>query len=192
MFKEIEYYKTIVNIKDKPENGLPEFAFAGRSNVGKSSLLNAIFQRRNIARVSKDQGKTRTINYFLINKRFYCVDLPGYGFAKVSKTEQNKWKKMIESYLLNNQSLKNLFLLIDSRHDLMLLDKQMIEWIDFIKLPYTIVLSKTDKLKKNELARKIHYFKEYIPDDKIFVFSVKNKKSIENLQRYIFSLFNSL
>ena len=160
MFRDVQFYKTIVKIEDKPASNLPEFAFAGRSNVGKSSLLNAIFQRRNLAKVSKEQGKTRTINYFIVDNNFFCVDLPGYGFARVSKNEQVKWKSMIESYLLENRQLINLFLLIDARHDLMANDKQMIEWINYIKIPYTLVLSKTDKIKRKEVRNRINSLKD--------------------------------
>ena len=132
-----------------PETGKPEFAFLGRSNVGKSSLINSLMQRKNYARTSSDPGKTQTINYYNINDALYLVDLPGYGYAKVSKTTRQKWGRMIERYLLSSSSLRLVFLLIDSRHAPTEDDRLMLAWLLYNSIPTAIVATKADKLKKS-------------------------------------------
>lgn len=139
--------------KQLPNEGMPEIAFVGRSNVGKSSLINRLLGVKRLALISSTPGKTRKINLFVINKRLLFVDLPGYGYAKVSKRERAGWQQMIEGYLLGSKQLKLLVQLIDSRHGMMTNDHQMTEWLQFQKLPYLPVLTKADKLKKNDLAR---------------------------------------
>ena len=132
-----------------PENNMPEYAFIGRSNVGKSSLINSLMKRKNYARTSSDPGKTQTINYYNINDSLYLVDLPGYGYAKVSKTVRQKWGRMIERYLLSSSSLRLVFLLIDSRHAPTEDDRLMLEWLLYNSIPTAIVATKVDKLKKS-------------------------------------------
>jgi GTP-binding protein len=143
-----EFVKSIVRAADGPRDGLPQVAFVGRSNVGKSSLLNTLLGRRGLAKTSSTPGKTRTINFFLVDRAFYCVDLPGYGYAKVSKAEQQAWRDRIEGYLLNTPSLRGVVLLLDSRHAPTPLDQQMWAWLAHHRLPVIVALTKSDKLAR--------------------------------------------
>ncbi len=136
-----------------PANTLPELAFAGRSNVGKSSLINKLLNRKSLARTSSQPGKTRTINFYRINQAFYFVDLPGYGYAKVSKEIKEKWGRMIERYLQTSAQLKNIFLLLDIRHAPTENDRQMYAWIRAQGLEPVLILTKADKIKRNQLAK---------------------------------------
>ena len=158
IIKNTTFIKSIVETKDKPNIRLPEFAFAGRSNVGKSSLINSLTNRKNIAKVSKQPGKTRTINFFLINEVCYLVDLPGYGFAKVSPQEKQSWGKMIEKYIINNADLKSLFVLIDAYTGPQKNDIQLIDWIYHINAPFQVICTKTDRISKNSIHKKISEF----------------------------------
>ena len=137
-------------LNDRPAFALPEIAVVGRSNVGKSSLINTVFQRRHLAKISSTPGKTRLMNYFSVDNIFYLVDLPGYGYAKVSKSEQKKWKEMIENFFTCNQSLILTLLLIDSRHNIMENDRLMISWLDTFQIPFVIIMTKKDKLSNNK------------------------------------------
>ena len=130
---------------------IPHFVFAGKSNVGKSSLLNKMLNRKNLAKTSQTPGKTRLINYFLINDNMFFVDVPGYGYAKVSKTERKGWGELIESYLSQTPYIAMVFQLIDIRHDPGEHDQQMIEWLQFQKIPFRILLTKADKLSRNKI-----------------------------------------
>jgi len=131
----------------------PEFAFIGRSNVGKSSLLNMLTQRKNLAKTSSTPGKTQTINHFLINKKWYLVDLPGYGYATVSKSTKAGWTEMIESYFKERENLYCTFILIDSRLDPQKNDIEFINWLGGLGVPIALVLTKVDKIKQAELAQ---------------------------------------
>ena len=134
-----------------PHNLLPEVAFAGKSNVGKSTCINAIMQRKSLARTSSQPGKTQTINFSNINSEIYLVDLPGYGYAKTSRTESQKWGDMIERYLTESEMLRLIFLLVDIRHDPGEHDKQMFDWIEYIGLQPIVICTKSDKLKKTQV-----------------------------------------
>ncbi len=177
-FSHTSFTKSITKLDQRPHPLLLEYAFLGRSNVGKSSLLNAVFNRKNLVKVSSTPGKTQLINYFNVDDKFYCVDLPGYGYAKLPQAQKAKWEAMLENYLLNNEQLRFLYLLIDARHKLQNSDLEMIEWMNHFKLPYKIILSKTDKLTKNEFNKQFLYFKKSLPSLEIFPFSVKNKAYI--------------
>ncbi len=142
-----EFVKSVVKIEDLPKDNFPEIAFVGRSNVGKSSLLNALM-KKNLAYTSATPGKTREINYFRINQKFYFVDLPGYGYAKVSKAEQLRWKPLLEAYLQNRPQLNLCLLLVDARHPNLENDKQMAEFLYFYGRRFAVALTKVDKLKK--------------------------------------------
>lgn len=131
----------------------PEFAFIGRSNVGKSSLLNMLVQRKKLAKTSTKPGKTQTINHFLINKNWYLVDLPGYGYAGVSRTMRKGWGKMLDSYFRSRENLYCTFVLLDSRHELQHIDGDFIHWLGSLKMPLALVLTKTDKLTKAQLVQ---------------------------------------
>lgn len=138
-----------------PKRPIPHFVFAGRSNVGKSSLLNKILNRKTLAKTSATPGKTRLLNFFLINDQFYFVDIPGYGYAKVSKTMREDWANLIEDYLSNSPYLATIFQLIDIRHDPHPSDIELLQWLAFRQLPHRIVLTKADKLSKNQVAKQI-------------------------------------
>lgn len=148
--------ETVCGITSKfPKTELPEIAFAGKSNVGKSSLINALMQRKSLARTSSQPGKTQTINYYNVNKEIYFVDLPGYGYAKVSKTEKEKWGKMIEKYLNTSTSLKRVYLLVDIRHEPSANDKLMYEWICSNGFEPVIIATKLDKINRSQKDKQI-------------------------------------
>jgi len=143
------------NISQCPVADKPEFAFIGRSNVGKSTLINMLTGRNKLARVSQTPGKTQLINYFKINETWYLVDLPGYGYAKVSKTSRAKWQKMIRTYLIKRMNLQCTFVLIDSRVPPQKIDIDFINWLGEMLIPFVIVYTKTDKLKPEEIEENI-------------------------------------
>ncbi len=145
-----------------PRDGLLQIAFAGRSNVGKSSLLNSLLNRRKLALVSKTPGKTRTINFYLINGKFYFVDLPGYGYAKVAKSAKGAWRPLIEQYLRDNPRLACLVCLIDLRHGLTALDFELLEWVTAFAIPVVVVGTKADKLSGNERAAQLRACKKQL------------------------------
>ena len=167
-----------------PENTLPEVAFAGKSNVGKSSLINALMNRKAYARTSSQPGKTQTINFYNINKELYYVDLPGYGYAKVSLEAKEKWGKMIERYLHTSQTLKAVFLLIDIRHDPSANDKLMYDWIVNNGYNPIIIATKLDKLKRSQVQKNIKAIKDGLklrPGSKIIPFSAETKQGKDEI-----------
>ena len=143
-----------------PETKLPEIAFAGKSNVGKSSLINALINRKSLARTSSQPGKTQTINFYNVNKELYFVDLPGYGYAKVSMEEQAKWGVLIEKYLQTSKQLRAVFLLIDIRHEVKAHDKEMYDWIRYNGYEPVIIATKADKISRNQLAKQMKVIRE--------------------------------
>jgi len=145
------FVKGVVNVAGLPSDALPEVAFAGRSNVGKSSLLNALVGQKALARTSNTPGRTREVNYFLLDESAYLVDLPGYGYARAAKTEVAGWNKLIQDYLRGRASLRRVFLLIDARHGLKESDKPTLELMDTSAVSYQAVLTKADKVKAGEL-----------------------------------------
>ncbi len=167
-----------------PENIHPEIAFAGRSNVGKSSLINALMNRKSLARTSSQPGKTQTINYYNINDEMYLVDLPGYGYAKASKTEQEKWGKMIEKYLTTSKQLRAIFLLIDIRHDPTANDRQMYDWVVYQGFEPIIVATKLDKIKRSQKDKQLKAIRTGLgaPSDIMMVpFSAQTKQGREEI-----------
>ena len=142
-----------------PAPNKPEFAFIGRSNVGKSSLINMLTSRKSLAKISGKPGKTRLINHFLINEEWYLVDLPGFGYAKIAKKEREKWEKFLRTYILKRENLYNLFVLIDSRHNPQPIDLEFMEWLGLSQIPFAIIFTKTDKLKPEELEVNIKNYK---------------------------------
>ncbi len=162
--------------KDFPPEDLREVVFVGRSNVGKSSLINMI-AGRSIARVSKEPGRTRMINYFVLDEKVYLVDVPGYGFARVPPRERQKWKRMMENYFSKREgNIKILFLLIDSKVGPQRLDQEMIEWIRWMGVPYAVVLTKVDKARQKDLGKTISKLKELSPEARIILTSAREGK----------------
>ena len=167
-----------------PDTGRPEIAFAGKSNVGKSSLINGLLNRKALARTSSQPGKTQTINFYNVNDFMYLVDLPGYGYAKVPETEKAKWGKMIERYLRNSQTLKAVFLLIDIRHDPSANDKLMYDWIVNNGYNPIIIATKLDKLKRSQVQKNIKAIKDGLklrPGSKIIPFSAETKQGKDEI-----------
>lgn len=153
-----------------PEKGFPEVAFAGRSNVGKSSLINSMLNRKALARISGTPGKTRTINFYNINDELYMVDLPGYGYAKVSKEEKEKWGEMIEGYITNREMLKLVVLLVDIRHEPTQDDKLMFKWMKATGNQAVVVATKADKLSRNQMFKSIAIIKKSLQIEKEDIF----------------------
>lgn len=167
-----------------PENTLPEIAFAGKSNVGKSSLINALMNRKALARTSATPGKTQTINFYNINEQLYLVDLPGYGYAKVSAKEKEKWGKLIERYLHGSKQLKAIFLLIDIRHDPSANDQMMYRWIVEQGFQPIIIATKLDKLKRSQIDKHLKAVRQglgVLPGTKIVGFSSVTKQGREEI-----------
>lgn len=159
--------ETVCGITSKlPVNTLPEIAFAGKSNVGKSSLINTIMKRKSYARTSATPGKTQTLNFYNINKEIYLVDLPGYGYAKISKTEKEKWGTMIENYLYNSDMLRAVFLLVDIRHEPGLNDIQMFDWVKYVGYDPIVIATKSDKLKRSQIDKHIKMIRTGLNADK--------------------------
>ena len=148
--KNIDFIGSYPSVRDCPRIYKPEFAFIGRSNVGKSSLVNMLCKRNHLARVSKQPGKTQLINYFLIDKEWYLVDLPGYGYAKVSKKTRVKWEKMVKDYLRTRATISCIFMLLDLNVELQQIDLEFINWMGSHGLPFVLVYTKADRLKENE------------------------------------------
>lgn len=167
-----------------PDNKLPEIAFAGKSNVGKSSLINGLMNRKSLARTSSQPGKTQTINFYNINQLMYLVDLPGYGYAKVSESEKKKWGKMIENYLHVSKQLKAVFLLIDIRHEPSANDKMMYEWIVYQGYDPIIIATKLDKLKRSQVPKALKTVKEGLklkPNTTVIPFSAVTKQGRDEI-----------
>ncbi|MCC8030047.1 MAG: ribosome biogenesis GTP-binding protein YihA/YsxC [Lachnospiraceae bacterium] len=167
-----------------PQNTKPEIAFAGKSNVGKSSLINTLVNRKALARTSGQPGKTQTINFYNVNDALYLTDLPGYGFAKVPQREKEKWGKMIENYLHSSGQLRAVFLLIDIRHDPSSNDKTMYEWILYQGFHPIIIATKLDKIKKNRLPKQLKAIRTGLGADeatRIIPFSAKTKQGREEI-----------
>lgn len=177
--------ETVCGITSKlPVNTLPEIAFAGKSNVGKSSLINGLINRKNYARTSSEPGKTQTINFYNVNEQLYFVDLPGYGYAKVSQTSREKWGKMIEKYLNQSNQLKLVFLLVDIRHEPSANDIQMYEWICYQGFRPVIIATKSDKLSRNQIVKQTSVIRKTLglkSEDILIPFSAVNKSGRDEI-----------
>ncbi len=171
-----------------PDTDKPEVAFAGKSNVGKSSLINGLMNRKSLARTSSQPGKTQTINYYNINQTMYLVDLPGYGYAKVSVKEKEKWGRMVENYLHSSRQLKAVFLLIDIRHEPSANDKQMYEWVAYQGYDPIIIATKLDKIKRSQVPKHLKMIKEGLklkPQTPILPYSALTKQGREEIWNFM-------
>lgn len=176
-----------------PDNQMPEIAFAGKSNVGKSSLINGLLNRKSLARTSSAPGKTQTINFYNVNKELYFVDLPGYGYAKVSRETQEKWGVMIEKYLKTSGQLKAVLLLIDIRHEPSANDRNMYEWINFNGYKPIIIATKLDKINRSQIQKHIKMLKNglnVLPDTTVIPFSATTKQGRDKILELISSMIS--
>jgi GTP-binding protein len=180
-----EFVKSAFNKSHWTTDNLPEIAFLGRSNVGKSSLINSLLGRKGLARTSNTPGRTQSINFFLINESFYFVDLPGYGFAKVSKQMRSDWGKMAEEYLAERDELRLSIQLVDSRHNPTALDLQLNEWLKFYAKNHVVVATKADKLSNNQLSKNLRQTGEAFPESKVIAYSSVTGKGKDALWQEI-------
>lgn len=190
VIKTAEFVKSSQKWQDCPEPMMAEYAFIGRSNVGKSSLINAMMNHKDLAKTSQTPGKTQLINHFLVNESWFLTDLPGYGYAKVSKSLRKDFEKLITNYILNRQNLVNLFVLIDSRLAPQKIDLEFMEWCGESNVPFAIVFTKVDKLKPGAADRNVEAYKtellktwEDLPD--IYVTSAEKKTGTDNILKFI-------
>lgn len=174
-----------VGVKEEqyPKTGLPEIAFAGKSNVGKSSLINGLLRRKALARTSSQPGKTQTINFYQVEEAVYFVDLPGYGYAKVSKSERERWAKMIDDYLHTRQTLLQVVLLVDGRHEPSANDVQMMEWIRSFGYQPLVIATKMDKIGKQQQAKNLKIIRQTLSlkAEELFPFSAPDKKGADEI-----------
>lgn len=174
-----------------PENACAEFAFAGKSNVGKSSLINGLMNRKSLARTSSQPGKTQTVNFYLINKELYFVDLPGYGYAKAAVEVKEKWGKMVERYLKGTKMLKTVFLLVDIRHEPSKNDKTMYDWIVYNGYRPVVIATKLDKINRSQIQKHVKMLRAGLgmdKDDVLIPFSAQTKQGREEIWEFIETL----
>ncbi|MBS1573469.1 MAG: YihA family ribosome biogenesis GTP-binding protein [Bacteroidetes bacterium] len=190
VIKTVEFVKSSEKWQNCPEPTLAEYAFIGRSNVGKSSLINAMMNRKDLAKTSQTPGKTQLINHFIVNEKWYLTDLPGYGYAKVSKVQRKDFEKLITNYILNRKNLVNLFVLVDARHNPQKIDLEFMEWCGESGVPFSIVFTKADKLKTSVLTKNIEEYKnellkfwEELPQ--CFVTSAEKKEGCDDILQLI-------
>ena len=190
IIKSAEFVISNTDVKKCPASTLPEYACIGRSNVGKSSLINMLTQRKGLAMTSQKPGKTQLINHFLINNEWHLVDLPGYGFARVGQSNRERLKSIIEDYILEREQLTNLFILLDCRHEPQKIDLEFIEWAGENGVPFALVFTKADKLSKGKLASNIEAYKQTLLESweelpPIFITSSEAKEGRDELLNYI-------
>ncbi len=178
------------DVEKAPQEALPEYAFIGRSNVGKSSLINMLTNRKKLAKTSSTPGKTQLINHFKINDNWFLVDLPGYGYAKTSKSKRNKFQKLITDYFLKRKNMVNAFVLVDARHLPQKIDLEFMRWLGENGIPFSIVFTKADKLSSNELGKnlkkyKLKFLQEWESMPKTFVTSATSKLGKDEILNYI-------
>jgi GTP-binding protein len=190
IFKSAEFVVSSAEYKKCPPGNRPEYAFIGRSNVGKSSLINMLANHKNLAKISSKPGKTQLINHFLIDNKWYLVDLPGYGWSKVSKQTKKQWHGMITDYLLNRENLYLLFVLIDSRHPPQSIDVEFLRWVGEKGIPLAIIMTKSDKGSKNKILTNKRLLENTLKQDwdpipRIFLSSALNKSGKVEISDYI-------
>ena len=197
MIKSAEFVISNSDVRKCPQDNKPEYAFIGRSNVGKSSLINMLTDKKKLAMTSATPGKTLLINHFLINKEWYLVDLPGYGYAKRSKSQNDKLQEIISGYILGREQMTSLFVLIDCRHEPQKIDLEFIEWLGENGIPFSIVFTKADKLTRTALASNIASYKRRLLEEweelpPIFITSAESKAGRDELLQYINDINSNL
>jgi len=187
MFKQAEFIKSVYKLEDLPPPEYPEIAVLGRSNAGKSSFINALTNQKKLARVSSTPGFTQALNFFLVDRKFYLVDLPGYGYAKAPKEVYKNWRFLIEGYLRSPRDFRLLFLIFDLRKTPDDLDRALIEFVEYLKIPYALLLNKIDTLSREEqISRKEDYLKELriSKEIEVFLISCKERWGFEPLRAF--------
>lgn len=185
---DVDLVMSAVDPKQYPKTGYPEIGFLGRSNVGKSSLTNVLINRRDYAHTSGQPGKTQTLNFYEVNRSLYFVDVPGYGYAKVSKTEREKWANMIETYLTQRETLHGVISLIDGRHEPTEFDLQMRDWLEYYNIPVLYVATKVDKIPKSKFKHQETVLRNKLqlrPDEELVMFSAKTKVGKDQIWNWI-------
>lgn len=195
MFEKVQFERSVFSLNDRPKKSLPEIILCGRSNVGKSSFINSLFRQKHLAKTSSSPGKTRSINYYNIDDKFYLIDLPGYGYAKTSQKERAYWGKLISDFIFNSTNIQLAYHLIDSRHKPTELDVQLHELLIEAKIPQIILLTKADKLKQSEFKKEVdvikNFFPEFIKGENLFFHSsikATGRKEIASILNRLFYL----
>ena len=193
MFKDIHFIKSVYDLSALPKSELPQLILCGRSNVGKSSFINSIFNRKSLAKTSSTPGKTRSINFYNVEDLFFLVDLPGFGYAQTSLKEREKWGKLISKYIIETERIKHAFHLVDCRYEPTGLDIQLNTWLKNAKKNYTVILNKVDKLKQSQINKTISstlsFFPELELNNNLFLYSSSTGKWKKPLQKRITELF---
>lgn len=193
MIYNISFKKSIYDLNELQEQSLPQLILCGRSNVGKSSFINSIFERKGIAKTSSTPGKTRSLNFYNVDDIFYVTDLPGFGYAKISKHEREKWNRIISGYILKTKNIKHSFHIIDIRHDPTELDIRLNEWLKQSSVDYSVILNKSDKLNRSKIAASVqnikNFFSELELNNNLFVYSSVKGSGRKEIQKKIRELF---
>jgi GTP-binding protein len=193
MLKEISFVKSVHDFSQLPRETLPQLILCGRSNVGKSSFINSLFNRKKLAKTSSTPGKTRSINFYKVDDKFFIVDLPGYGYAKTSRREREKWGRLITGYIKKNENINYAFHIVDSRFEPTELDIDLNHWLHFAKIRFSVILNKIDKLSQSEFAQAGNSSKKLFPElvlnENLFYYSSKKGNWKKPIQRKIMELF---
>lgn len=193
MFNNQKFITSVFNVADLPKQMLPEVVLCGRSNVGKSSFINSLFNKKNLAKTSSTPGKTRSINYYQIDTNFYLVDLPGYGYAKASMGDRRKWNKLIKDFFSLSKNIQLTIHILDSRHDPTEIDIEFNKMLKELAIPYIVLLNKSDKLKQSEFHKSVKNLKVIFPEmslnDNLFFFSAVNGTGNKEVKKILSSIF---
>ncbi|MBT8387015.1 MAG: ribosome biogenesis GTP-binding protein YihA/YsxC [Ignavibacteria bacterium] len=193
MFENVSFIKSVFNLEDVPHRALPEVILCGRSNVGKSSFINSLFNKKSLAKTSSSPGKTRSINFYDIDETFYLVDLPGFGYAKISKSEREKWGKLVSGYILDGKNIALAMHFVDSRHKPTQLDVMLNEMLKTTGIPYFFILTKTDKLKQSEFSQSAKnlsgIFSEAKINENIVLYSSMKGRGQKDIKKILGNMF---